>query len=229
MLICIFDFLFGNSYVCQFICANARLNLIWLCVFLPFFSFITYTQPKQPTNQPSNQHTSMYAYTYIHLLRTQKNGNDHTDLNRWCFWNDDAYRLTKAPILQWTTFMGISKVILHQKALTFQLKMFATYPNTIRNCAIKDRMASIKRHIKTLFKTIITGQSPLHALNHRYIHIYNRQIHIKPYQMKMKMKIKQTHTHRHTQNQKTRADKIQCAPTNAWLWMSITFGNTMGK
>lgn len=58
-------------------------------------------------------------------------------------------RLMKAPIQPWTTFMEISKVILHQKAHIFQLKMFATYPNTIRNCAIKDRTASIKQHIHT--------------------------------------------------------------------------------
>lgn len=54
----------------------------------------------------------------------------------------------KAPIQLWTTFMETSKVILHQKAHIFQLKMFATYPNTIQNCAIKDRMASIKTAYK---------------------------------------------------------------------------------
>lgn len=49
--------------------------------------------------------------------------------------------------------MVILKLIHHQKAHTFQLRMFATYPNTIRNCAIKDRTASIRNsnhdHIKT--------------------------------------------------------------------------------
>lgn len=87
-------------------------------------------------------------------------------------------RLTKAPIQQWTTFMEILKAILHQKAHTFQLKMFATYPNTIQNCAIKDRTASIKRtwpHKKwNLKEHSLQYQRCTHKLieNHVYTYTY---------------------------------------------------------
>lgn len=40
--------------------------------------------------------------------------------------------------------MGILKLIHHQKVPTFQLKMFATYRNTIQNCVIKDRTVCIR-------------------------------------------------------------------------------------
>lgn len=91
-----FAFLISSSecYVLQVYLAYARLHLIWLCVFLPFFSFITYTQPSHHTTKPRH-HTATHTHTpptTTIIIHTNKQTNKHsyTTLfvheHKW--WND---------------------------------------------------------------------------------------------------------------------------------------------
>lgn len=154
---------FDRSWLILALNITWSFDLIWMWIRFQFFfqiRFILYyiTQHKRICTTIRIDNGFYWNADHIYermneqttIITTTTTTNHHqlkhhqTTIELWLFLFVYMYRLTKAPIQPWTTFMAILKAIHHQKALTFQLKMFAIYPNTIRNCAIKDRTASIK-------------------------------------------------------------------------------------